>query len=324
MQGSLDTAGERVVFDCSLPWVAEVIVEGAGSELQHATHAEGTIAVRIEADGQPFADPSWELLARGVWRRHGEVVVENACTSGFDLHLDLTRECFELTYRWRPPIRDRVAARVLRSRFHLLARSVLMQYPALWVAGTRGRVPVHASALIVGSHRPLVTAASGIGRSTLVLGEVRAGAHATSDNLGVTDGMTVWGLVEPVRASGARGRRMPHGRRESSMPSRVDSVDPECIVVLERGREEHATLEPRSADQAARSLAAATYMAGELRRYWAFAATLAAATGRGPVHPEVTETVALFAAALPSFTLALGRRPADRALELLVADDLAA
>jgi hypothetical protein len=46
-------------------------------------------------------------------------------------------------------------------------------------------------------------------------------------------------------------------------------------------------------------------MAGELRRFWAFAATLAAGTGAGPAHPQVLDVAAAFAARLPCARLTL-------------------
>ena len=51
-------------------------------------------------------------------------------------------------------------------------------------------------------------------------------------------------------------------------------------------------IRPLSPDEAARALVAGTYMAGELRRFWPFAATLALATGIGPVHPDVNGKLA--------------------------------
>src|SRR5205085_3456012 len=166
----LETAGERLSFECSLAWVSDLIAEGAAGELRDADAGDGSasVVVRVEPDRGPFDPDAWEPLARGSWRREGEVVVENVGTAGFDLHLRCAPETFEFTYRWRPPMRDRVVARVLRSRFHLLARAMLIQYPALWAAGTRGRAPLHASACVAGGATPLVTAQSGIGRSSLV------------------------------------------------------------------------------------------------------------------------------------------------------------
>jgi hypothetical protein len=324
MRGFLDTAGERLQIECSLPWVMELIAEGAGGELRRTESAYGSLRVCVEAERHPFETRGWELLARGAWRRMHEVVIENVCTAGFDLHLSYTAELAEFTYRWRPPARERAAARILRSRFHLLARAVLMQYPVLWWAGTRGRAPLHASACVAAGSTPLLTAASGIGRSTLVLAELDSGGSATADNLAVGDGTAVWGLVEPVRVEGGKGRRMPHGRHEGPLQHRAESLVPDCLVVLERRSVDQSSLSTCSTETATRSLVTSTYMAGELRRYWPFAATLAAATGVGPPHPPIMEIASEFASRLSCFSLVLGQAPGARLSELLDATKVAA
>ena len=324
MNAHLDTAGESLSIGSSLDWVSELIAEGAGSEL-HAGEPAGaaTVRVEVEADRTPFPTEGWELLARGARRRGGEVVIENVCTSGFDLHVSCAPEHAEFTYRWRPPARDRAAARVLRSRFHLLARAALLQYPVLWRAGAQGRAPFHASGWSSAGSTALVTAQSGIGRSTLILAETRAGARATGDNLGVGDGSSFWGLVEPARVKGGDGRRMPHGRQELSLENRLPVVEPSCVVVLVRGGDS-PTLAGCDADAAAQALAAGTYMAGELRRYWSFAATVSSGTGVGFPHPAVAEIAATFAENLPCFTLALGPEPGVRLADLLASARVAA
>ena len=205
----------------------------------------------------------------------------------------------------------------MRSRFHLLARAVLIQYPALWWAGTRGRAPLHACAFAGAGGGPLLTAASGVGRSTLVARELAAGASCTGDNLAVGDGIRVWGLVEPLRVEGASGRRMPHGRQEAPLRNRDPMAEPDCVVVLERRDGEAPSLAPCSPAQAARSLVTSTYMAGELRRFWGLAATLAAGTGRGPAHPEVAEVADAFAHRLPCLVLTPGAWPGARLSDLL-------
>jgi hypothetical protein len=324
MRGLLDTAGERLGIDCALSWVAELIEEGSGGELRRSDAPGTSVQVRVEAERRPFDTRGWEPLTRGAWQRDGELVVENVCTTGFDLHLRCSPDQAEFTYRWLPPVRERAAARVLRSRFHLLARAVLIQYPALWWAGSRQRAPLHASACAAGKSTALVSAPSGVGRSTLVLQELHAGERATGDNIAVGDGSTVWGLVEPMRIEGASGRPMPHGRREAPMPGRVEALTPDSIVVLERGPHDQASLSPCSATTAARSIVTSTYMAGELRRYWAFAATLAAGTGLGPAHPPVADVASSFAANLPCFLLVLGRRPSARLADLLESSEVEA
>ena len=82
------------------------------------------------------------------------------------------------------------------------------------------------------------------------------------------------------------------------MTGRVVSLTPDRIVILERGADSRfETAGPRDV---ARALVAGTYSAGELRRYWQFAATLALATGIGPAHPPVREVAAVYADRLPS------------------------
>ena len=102
--------------------------------------------------------------------------------------------------------------------------------------------------------------------------------------------MTVWGLVEPMRVEGGGGRRMPHGRHERPLEARARRAHPRLHRrPRARRRLAGASLTPCSAEAAARALVTSTYMAGELRRYWPFAATLTAGTGRGPAHPPVAE-----------------------------------
>ncbi len=316
MLGRLETVGETLEFDCSLTWVAELIAEGAAGELKRdVVGSPPTVHVRIEAAREPFKTQERNLLTRGAWSRDGEVVVANACTSGFDVRMVCSDGGAEFTYRWRPPPRDRAAARVLRSRFQLLARAVLMQYPALWWAGTRGRVPLHASACVAGASIPLITAPSGVGRSTLFLqDEFR---ETTGDNLAVGDGTNVWGLVEPMRVEGAVGRKMPHGRNEAPVRDRVSSLAPDAVVVIKRGDGGESSLDRCSSVDAARSLVTSTYMAGELRRYWAFAGTLSAGTALGPPHPPITDAASAFAARLPCLVLELGRKASPSLSKLL-------
>jgi hypothetical protein len=313
----LDTAGVRISLDCALPWVEKLIAEGAGQELRAGSASGAPVTVRVEDDHRPFDTSGWQRITRGAWGKGCDVVIENALTAGFDLRLRCTPRHATFTYRWRPPSRDRAASRLLRSRFHLLARAALVQYPALWWAGTLGRAPLHASACTAGDATPLLSSAGGIGRSTLVLGELDSGGNATGDNLSVGDGEAVWGLVEPLRIDGGSGRRMPHGRREAPLPGRAPAHEPDVVIALERGSAGRPALIPCSRETAARSLVTSTYMAGELRRYWAFAATLSGATGMGPAHPPIEDVALRFATRLPCYRLVLGRSPGARLAELM-------
>ena len=61
----------------------------------------------------------------------------------------------------------------------------------------------------------------------------------------------------------------------------VDSAGalvPDAVVLLERGSRDVASLRRCGSERAERGLVTSTYMAGELRRYWSFAATVAAGT----------------------------------------------
>lgn len=317
MRAVLLQAGERLVVTCAEPWTARLLAEACPDAWLPVGAEPPDVEVVVSADRAPFELSGAEPLTRGAYRRHGAVLLSNAAGSGFDLCLRPDGERLAVEARWRPPARERLAARALRSRFHLLARAVLVQYPALWWAGRHGRVPLHAAAVTVGGTTCLLAGPGGVGRSTLLLRAVTAGERACSDNLCASDGIWAHGLVEPVRIEGGGGRRMAYGRSERSLPGRVDVLRPDRLVVLrraDRGRPAIAPLDPASA---ARALTTGTYMAGELRRYWPFAATLALGTGIGPSHPPVTAIAADLAERLPAFEIVLGAVPGADLAELL-------
>jgi hypothetical protein len=79
----------------------------------------------------------------------------------------------------------------------------------------------------------------------------------------------------------------------------VPSLVPDRIVVLTPGPT--ASILPCSPEHAARVLTTSTYTAGELRRYWTFAAMLAIGTGLGPSHPDVAGVSEKLATSLPCF-----------------------
>jgi hypothetical protein len=58
-------------------------------------------------------------------------------------------------------------------------------------------------------------------------------------------------------------------------------------------------------------------MAGELRRYWALAATLTAATGLGPPHPPIGAVADAFVSRLSCLELVLPAGPGSRLADLL-------
>jgi hypothetical protein len=317
MNATLETGGERLRITCAIPWVAELIEEAAAGELHRDDHHPASVDVNVESSNHAFEISSWEPLTRGAWRQQSEVVIEDACSSGFDVRLLGTREVTDFTFRWRPRLRGRAASTLLRSRFILLARAVLLQYPALWRASLRGRSPLHASACAMGDQQVLLAGPGGVGKSTLIAQELAAGGTAISDNLCVSDGITAWGVVEPIRVEGGTGRSMPHGRTEASLPGRLDSLTPNLVAVIRRGHDDVATVHSCRTDAVARSLVTGTYMAGELRRFWGYAATLSAGTGLGPSHAPVEAIARQLAARLPAVEIVLPRRPGMRLAELL-------
>jgi hypothetical protein len=320
MREFLQTAGERVELTCALPWIADVITEGAAGQLTAADDTAPGVRVTVERDSAAFDVTGWRVLTRDTWCRDGQVVIGNACSSGLDLRITASEPTVELTARWRPSGKERALAAVARSRARLLLRAVLLQYPALWRGQQRGRVPLHASVCRLADGRVVMLAGpGGVGKSTLVHGELLNGAVPICDNVCVSDGQDAWGLVEPLRLpaeiGAGKGRRMPYGRREAAWLRRTDQMAPDLLVALARGSQPGATrCDPALA---ARQLTAGTYMAGELRRYWAFAATLALGTGLGTSHPPVQQVAQELSERLPCLQVTLGDRPGAPLRELL-------
>ena len=314
MRAVVLTAGERTEVTCAHRWLANVLDEGTAGQRTPPDGGPPDVRVTVEDTAAAFDITGWELLTRGAWQRPGQVIIRDACSSGLDLLVTAAGPTLDILARWRPPVTVRAASAVLRARSRLLIRSVLLQYPALWRSQQRGRVPLHASVSTVGppgGRTVLIAGPGGIGKSTLVNAELARGARVASDNLCVSDGRTAWGLLEPRRVpagahGGGHGRRMPHGRREAPWPDRVDELQPDLVLVLRRGTGEAATTAPCPPEEAARSLVAGTYMAGELRRYWAFAATLALGTGLGGTHPPVEQVARALTARLPCLEIRLG------------------
>ncbi len=317
MRAVFRTAGEQIELDCRQRFLAGVLREGLVGQQTQAPAAGPDIRVKVEDNVEPFDTHEWDVLTRNAWRRSGAVVVRDACSSGLDLLVAAVGPSLEIRARWRPPPVGRAAAAVLRSRARLLIRAVLLQYPALWWGQQRGRAPLHASVCSMGTDHGrsvLLSGPGGVGKSTIVNAELERGAVATSDNVCLSDGHSAWGLLEPRRVPSSetgstRGRRMPHDRREAPWTGRVDELVPGVVLVLRRGVAKKTSCVPCDPDDAAKSLVAGTYMAGELRRYWAFASTVALGTGIGEVHPSIDQVARTLTAGLPCWELTLGERP---------------
>jgi hypothetical protein len=277
------SGGELVTVDGQVPWALALVRRACAPVL---SSGEPTVRVFVEASRGAFPTRGMRIVSRDAYTSDGRVVLVDVGGSGFDL-LVTVHSGLSVVARYRPRPAVRAANLALGHRFALLAGQVLVHYPVLWRAGWRGRVPVHAAVLSTGTGTPMLAGPAGVGKSTAVLA---AGGTATADNLCCGDGTTCYGVAEPLRV----GKRR---RSNVELPLRLPSLDPDRLVVLERGP--GCSVEPVAPGEAARVLVAGTYAAGELRRYWAFAATLALATGLGPAHPPIERVAAEYAHRLP-------------------------
>lgn len=110
---------------------------------------------------------------------------------------------------------------------------------------------------------------------------------------------------------------MPHGRVERSWDSRQSGIRPTLVLVLRRGTGDRPVVRPVSPAVAARALVTGTYAAGELRRYWAFGATLALGTGLGPAHPAIGAAAEQFARSHRCVEVELPARPGTPLVEIV-------
>jgi hypothetical protein len=320
----LSSGGESLAVDCDLPWVRCRITEGADGQLTAMPAGrEITVRVTVEASSRAFTTSGWSRITRDASTCDGRVVIEDVATSGFDMLVSCEESTVDFVCRWRPGWRTRAAATLLRDRARLLIRAVLLQYPVMWAAGLRGRVPLHACGVVPSdTGGMLIVGPSGVGKTTLVEREIAFDGRATADNMCLTDGNSVWGVVEPVRSEQGTGRSVTHGRRESHLRGRVPVVAPQAIVVLEHG--EQTMVRASDPGAAARALVASTYSAGELRRYWPVHAVLALGTARGEAHPPVAEMAAAICARLPCLTVTLAGVTRVRLAELIADSGVAA
>lgn len=316
------SAGVTLAVDAPRgPWRQRVAEACAGQATQ------GTLPdvhVRIDVGARPFPLEGLDPLTRGAWVGGECVVMEDACASGVDLRLTTSADSLLVEARPHPRPSQRGLALLAPARTQLLWRAAVFQYPVLWWAGVKGGVPVHVSALSVNGEGVVLAGPGGVGKSTLLADAMGAGAQAVSDNLCVCFGSTLYGVLEPLRTAGGSGRRMPHGRRETGWTARLELVVAERILVLRRGSEAGADIVPIRGDQAARVIAAGTYAAGELRRYWAFASTLALGTGLGPAHPPVVATAGALVHGIPCSEVQLPATPGAHLTDLIAGSRAAA
>ncbi|MFL6074065.1 MAG: hypothetical protein ACJ73S_11780 [Mycobacteriales bacterium] len=315
------TAGELVAVTSELRWATRLVDRAVGGALAPVPPPDDwtvsdspdrpTVLLQVESERRAFDRFGLRPVTRGAYADEaGEhVLLEDCGGSGWDL-LVAVGQALTVTARYRPGRQARLANRALRQRFALLTGQVLVHYPVLWRASWRARVPLHVSVLSGQSGTPMLAGPGGVGKSTVLRTALAAGAVATADNLCCTDGAVCYGLAEPLRtdatggAGGAKGPATSHGRVEEPFASRVPALVPDRVVVLQRGP--RTSVQRGTAELAAATLAGGTYAAGELRRYWQFAATLGLATGRVPAHPPVAEVADVYAQRLPCLRVRVG------------------
>jgi hypothetical protein len=320
----LRTAGQRVAVDGTADTLREVIAATGAAHLSTELSADlPNVKVSLERSRQRFDTSGCETVTRGAWtNQRGEALIESVGGSGFSQLWSVSEDGLHVRSRWTPTTTEAAASRLLPSRFRTLRAQVLVHYPALWLAIQQGFAPLHVSVVEIGGVSVLLAGPGGVGKSTLVALELAAGARATCDNIAVCDGIVAHGLAEPLRLpaelpGASSGPRTTHGRREQLWKARVRSLEPSLIVVVRRGVEGGPQIRPIGPGTALRGIVAGTYAAGELRRFWPLVATLAMATGCGPVHPRVEQVAETLASRLPCVELRLGHRPGAGLAELL-------
>ena len=315
-QAVIASCGETLAMQSDIDWVDSLLHEGNDGAALPGQGA-ATMSIHVEATSSSFPLRGLTPLTRTAWSGSGEVVIADVCGSGFDVRLKQAASRADFTVRWRPSASRSLARFALPNRFRLLTREALVHYPVLWWASVHGKAPLHAVACTVGGSVALLAGPGGVGKSTLLQRELADGGGATSDNMCAADGRSVWGLVEPMRVEGDRGVRTTHGRVEVALPGRVPCLTPDQVVVVRRGAGDSAAMVPCDPEEAIRWLVTGTYAAGELSRFWAYAATLAAGTGIGPAHPQIVEVARAFASRLDCFELRLARTRGARLSEMV-------
>jgi hypothetical protein len=214
--------------------------------------------------------------------------------------------------------RRRVKA--LRERRFTTLLSYLVYYPCWWwLEQTQDFHPIHAAGVLLDSGVVLFGGASGVGKSTLAVALAGVpGAKLLADSFVVHQGAEVVAVHEPVLLSAWSRRwlgdqaenlqpidwRYCLNRRGYKLPAErlADSGRCALLVFPRRAPEQYARR--ITAEQAHQRLSAADLMINDLRRYWAFAATLEQLAPGGLVARREAQ-LATLAAAVPCYEIGL-------------------
>jgi hypothetical protein len=217
--------------------------------------------------------------------------------------------------------RRRVKA--LRERRFTTLLYYLVYYPCWWwLEQTQDLHPIHAAGVRIDSDVVLLAGASGVGKSTLAVALASLpGAKLLSDSFVVQDGTEVAAVHEPVlldawsrRWLGDHGQdlqpiawRYCLNRQGYHLPPDRLAASGRCNLLLFPRRAPEPYVRRIAAQQAHQRLSAADLIINDLRRYWAFAATLEQVAPGGLVARREAQ-LARLTAEVPCYELGL---PAD-------------
>ena len=85
MTGFLATAGEVLAVTAPPGPFLRLVEEAVGERLAAAAPAAPTVVLDVQGDGRPFDRTGFRPLTRGAYARDGQVLLLDACSSGFDL-----------------------------------------------------------------------------------------------------------------------------------------------------------------------------------------------------------------------------------------------
>jgi len=213
--------------------------------------------------------------------------------------------------------------RVLRKRRFTTLLYYLVYYPCWWwLEQVQDLHPIHAAAVGIGSDVILLGGASGVGKSTLAVALASLpGATLLSDSFVMHNGAEVAAVREPVlldawsrRWLGEHGQDLqPIGwryclnRQGYHLPPDRLAAGGRCNLLLFPRRAPETYVRRIAAQQAHQRLSAADLIINDLRRYWAFAATLEQVAPGGLVARREAQ-LARLTAEMPCYELGL---PAD-------------
>jgi hypothetical protein len=193
--------------------------------------------------------------------------------------------------------RDRAKRLLYRKRVDALRRRrfttllyYLIYYPCWWwLEQMQDLHPIHAAGVRTGPDVVLLGGASGVGKSTLAIAlAMQPGARLLSDSFVLHNGNDVFAVREPVllnswsrRWLGAQGEELQPidwryclNRGGYQLPARRLAAGGRAGLLLFPRRAPETYMRRISSEQAHQRLSAADLIINDLRRYWAFAATV--------------------------------------------------